>query len=56
MRRIWPIGAIIIGARLLLSGFIITTATGESLLDRLSTPIGIVMILGGGYFLLKDYE
>jgi hypothetical protein len=54
LRRIWPLGAIILGARLLLGGFIITTATGESIFDRFSTPLALILIVGGAYFLLKD--
>ena len=57
MRRILPIAAIIVGARMLVGSLIMTTAKNESLFDALFTPIGLTLIIGGGYFLLmKDDE
>jgi hypothetical protein len=57
MRRVWPIGAIIIGARLLLGNFIVTTASRESFFfNNLLTPFGLILVIGGAYFLLKDYD
>lgn len=56
LRRIWPVGAIIIGARMLFANFLVTTAFRESIFDRLSTPIGLILIVVGGYFLTKDYD
>ena len=56
LRRIWPIGAIVLGARLLFSNFLVTTAFRESFFDSLSTPIALILIIVGGYFLMKDYE
>jgi ABC-type enterobactin transport system permease subunit len=56
MRRIWPIAAILIGARLLLGNFILTTAKNVSFFDPVFTPLGLVLIVGGAYFLLRDYE
>ena len=57
MRRILPIAAIIVGARMLVGSVIMTTAKNESLFDALLTPIALTLIIGGGYFLLmKDEE
>ena len=56
LRRIWPVGAIVIGARLLFSNFLVTTAFRESFFDGLLTPIALVLIIVGGYFLMKGYE
>ena len=56
LRRFWPIGAIILGARLLFANFLFNTATRGSYFDGLSTPIGLVLIIVGGYFLMKDYD
>lgn len=56
MRRIWPIGVMILGARMLLGSFMTTTAKGESFLDYAFTPIGLILIVVGGYFFMKDYE
>lgn len=56
LRRIWPVGAIIIGARMLFSNFLVTTAFRESFFDQLSTPIALILIVVGGYFLTKNYE
>jgi len=57
MRRVWPIGAIIIGARMLLGNFIVTTASRQSFFfDNLATPFGLILVIGGAYFLLKDWE
>jgi len=57
MRRIWPIGAIVIGARLLVGNFIVTTASRESFFfDNFATPFGLILIIGGAYFLLKNYD
>ena len=56
LRRVWPIGAIILGARLLLGNFIVTTASRESFFDSFYTSLALMLIVGGAYFLLKDYE
>ena len=56
LRRIWPIGAIVVGARMLFANFLVTTAFRESLFDRVSTPLGLILIIVGGYFLTKDYD
>ena len=57
MRRFFPIAAVIMGARLMVGNFILTTAKQESFFfDNLKTPLGLVLIVVGGYFLLKDYE
>ena len=57
MRRVWPIGAIIIGARMFVGNFMITTAARESFFfGNLTTPLALILIIGGAYFLLKDYE
>lgn len=57
MRRILPIAAIIVGARMLVGSVIMNTAKNESLFDALLTPIALTLIIGGGYFLLmKDEE
>jgi hypothetical protein len=57
MRRIWPIGAIVIGARMLVGNFIVTTASRESFFfDNFATPFGLILIIGGAYFLLKNYD
>ena len=56
LRRFWPIGAIILGARLLFANFLVTTATRESFFDGRSAPIGLILIIVGGYFLMKDWD
>ena len=56
LRRVWPIGAIILGARLLVGNFIVTTAARESFFDSYRTPLALILIVGGTVFLLKDYE
>ena len=56
LRRFWPIGAIILGARLLFANFLVTTATRESFFDGVRTPIGLLLIVVGGYFLMKDND
>jgi hypothetical protein len=56
MRRIWPIGVMILGARMLLGSFMTTTAKGESFFDYAYTPIGLILIVVGGYFFMKDYD
>ena len=56
MRRIWPIGVMFLGARLLLGSFMTTTAKGESFFDYALTPIGLILIVVGGYFFMKDYD
>ena len=56
LRRFWPIGAIILGARLLFANFLVTTATRESIFDGRSAPIGLTLIIVGGYFLMKDWD
>ena len=57
MRRVLSIAAILIGARLLFGNFLLTTAKRESFFfDNYFTPIGLVLIVGGAYFLLRDYE
>jgi ABC-type enterobactin transport system permease subunit len=56
MRRIWPIGVMIVGARMLLGSFMMTTVKGEDFFDYASTPIGLILVVVGGYFFIKDYE
>ena len=57
MRRILPMAALIVGARMLFGSFLITTARNESLFDFFYTPFALALIVGGGYFLLmKDDE
>lgn len=57
MRRVLSIAAILIGARLLFGNFLLTTAKRESFFfDNYFTPIGLVLIVAGAYFLLRDYE
>jgi phosphatidylserine synthase len=56
LRRFWPIGAMILGARLLFANFMVTTAHRQNFFDGLSTPIGLILIIVGGYFLAKDYD
>lgn len=56
MRRILPGAAIIVGARLLVGGFMLSTARNESFFDYLSTPIALALVVGGAYFLLKDND
>ena len=56
LRRIWPVSAIIIGARMLFANFLVTTAWRESFFDGVWTPIALILIIGGAYFLMKDYE
>ena len=56
LRRFWPFGAIILGARLLFGNFLFTTATRQNFFDGLSAPIGLVLIIVGGYFLTRDYD
>ena len=57
MRRVWPIGAIIIGARTLVGSFIVTTANRERFFfNNLTTPFALILVIGGAYFLLKDYD
>ena len=56
LRRLWPIGAIILGARLLFANFLFTTATRGNYFDSMSTPIGLILIVVGGYFLAKNYD
>ena len=56
LRRIWPVGAIILGARLLFANFLVTTAHRENFFDGFSTPVGIILIIVGGYFLTRDYD
>ena len=57
MRRILPIAAIFIGARLLFGNFLLTTAKRESFFfDNLYTPVGLILVVTGAYFLWRDYE
>ena len=56
MRRILPIAAVIVGARMLFGSVLITTARNESLFDFFYTPIALALIVGGGYFLLMRDE
>jgi hypothetical protein len=56
LRRIWPVGLIVLGARMLFGGFLVSTAFRESFFDRLSTPLALIFIVVGAYFLMKDYE
>src|ERR1041384_1922882 len=54
LRRFWPIGAIVIGARLLFGHFLFTTATRQSFFDGLSAPLGLILIIVGGYVFTRD--
>ena len=56
LRRFWPVGAIIVGARLLFGNFLFTTATRQNFFDGFQTPLGLILIIVGGYFLAKDYD
>ena len=56
LRRFWPVGAIIVGARLLFANFMVTTAHRQSFFDGPSAPIGLILIIVGGYFLTRDYD
>lgn len=57
LRRVLPIAAIIAGARMLLGSFIVTTAARESFFfNNLLTPLGLALIVGGAFFLLRNYE
>ncbi len=56
MRRIWPIGVMFLGVRMLLGGFMTSTAKGESFFDYASTPLGLILIVVGGYFFMKDFD
>jgi hypothetical protein len=56
MKRILPIAAVILGARMLVGSFVLTTAKSESLLDYGLTPVALFLIVAGGYFLLKNYD
>jgi hypothetical protein len=43
---------------MLVGNFIVTTASRESFFfDNLATPFGLILVIGGGaYFLLRDYD
>lgn len=41
---------------MLLGSFMTTTVKGESFFDYVLTPIGLILIVVGGYFFMKDYE
>ena len=56
LRRAWPMVLVVIGVRMLLGGFIITTAKNQSLFDSGSTPIGVLLILIGGFFLWQQFD
>ena len=56
LRRFWPIGAMILGARLLFANFMVTTAHRQNFFDSLTTPVGILLIIVGGYVLTRDYD
>ena len=56
LRRFWPIGAMVLGARLLFANFMVTTAQRQNFFDSISTPIGLGLIIVGGYFLTRDYD
>ena len=56
MRRLWPIGLMIGGVRMLLGGFMSSTAKGENFFDYVSTPLGLILIVVGGYFFMKDFD
>ena len=38
------------------ANFLVTTATRESFFDGRSAPIGLILIIVGGYFLMKDWD
>ena len=46
----------ILGGRMLLGNFMMTTAKGESFFDYVYTPIGLILIVVGGYFFMKDFD
>jgi hypothetical protein len=56
LRRFWPIGAVIIGARLLFANFLVTTVFRENFFDSLRVPIAIILIVVGGYFFTKNFD
>jgi hypothetical protein len=56
LRRFWPVILLVVGARMLFGSFLFSTAVRESFADRLSTPIGLILIVVGGYFLMKDWD
>lgn len=56
LRRFWPVILLIVGARMLFGSFLFTTAVRESFVDRLSTPIALILIAVGGYFFMKDWD
>jgi hypothetical protein len=41
---------------MLFGNFLFTTAVRESFVDRLSTPIALILIVVGGYFFMKDWD
>ncbi len=56
LRRFWPVILLIVGARMLFGSFLFSTAVSTSFVDRLSTPIGLILIVVGGYFFMKDWD
>lgn len=53
-RRILPIAAIIIGARVLIGNFVVATAERGGFFENPFVPIALILVIGGAYFLLKD--
>ena len=41
---------------MLFGGFLMSTAFSQSFLDRLSTPIALILIVVGGYFFMKEWD
>lgn len=56
LRRFWPVVLVIVGARMLFGGFLMSTAFSTSFFNRLSTPIALILIAVGGYFFMKDWD
>jgi len=41
---------------MLVGSFVVTTAARESFFDSYHTIVALVLVVGGAFFLLKDYE
>ena len=41
---------------MLFGSFLFSTAVSTSFVDRISTPIGLILIVVGGYFFMKDWD
>ena len=56
LRRFWPVILLIVGARMLFGGFLMSTSFSTSFFNRLSTPIALILIVVGGYFFMKEWD